>query len=139
MPVRQIAPEDRRERKRFVALEHELLGSEPLFVPEIASEVDKRLRGRSPFYEEIDHALFISGAGRDLARCAAFVNRRWQRDKGEDAGFIGYFAAAPEATAETGEMLTAAERWLAEFRNQARRVLRVHVLSFAECKATLPL
>jgi GNAT superfamily N-acetyltransferase len=47
MPVRHIDPEDKREPRRFVALEHELFGSEPLFVPEIASDVEKRLRGRS--------------------------------------------------------------------------------------------
>ncbi|MGH2954190.1 MAG: GNAT family N-acetyltransferase [Solirubrobacterales bacterium] len=122
MPVRQVAPESKRERRRFVALEQELFGSEPLFVPEIESDVDKRLAGRSPFYEEIEHTLFLAGDGRDLARCAAFLNRRWQRDKGEDAGFIGYFAAAPEAaTGEVGEMLAAAEGWLAE--RGARRVI----------------
>ncbi len=113
MPVREIDPQDKRERKRFVALERELVGAEPLFVPEIEAEVDKRLRGRSPFYEEIDHTLFVASDGRDVARCAAFVNRRWQRDMGEDAGFIGYLAAAPGADAAVGEMLEAAERWLA--------------------------
>jgi GNAT superfamily N-acetyltransferase len=114
MPVRQVDPEDKRERKRFVAFERELLGSEPLYVPEIASDVNKRVRGRSPFYEEMEHSLFVASNGRDLARCAALVNRRWQRDKGEEAGFIGYFAAAPGAVAAVREMLEAAERWLAE-------------------------
>jgi GNAT superfamily N-acetyltransferase len=114
MPVRQIEPENNRERKRFVALERELLGSEPLYVPEIASDVNKYLRARSPFYEEIERSLFVASNGRDVARCAAFINRRWQRNKGEGAGFIGYFAAAPDAAAEVGEMLQAAEGWLAE-------------------------
>jgi len=114
MPVREVAPDDRRERKRFVALEQELLGSEPLFVPEMAADVDKRLRGRSPFYEEMEHALFLATNGRDVARCAAFINHRWQRDKGEAAGFIGYFAAAPGADAAVGDMLEVAERWLAD-------------------------
>lgn len=114
MPVRQVAHEDKRERNRFVALEYELLAGEPLFVPEIAADVDKRLRGRSPFYEEMAHSLFVASNGRDVARCAAFVNRRWQRDKGDDAGFIGYFAAARGASAAVAEMLEAAERWLAE-------------------------
>ncbi|MEK6272729.1 MAG: GNAT family N-acetyltransferase [Actinomycetota bacterium] len=121
MPIREIAPDDKRERKRFVALEHELLRSEPLFVPETESDVDKRLRKASPFYEEMEHALFVASNGRDVARCAAFVNRRWQRDRGEDAGFIGYFAAAPGADAAVNEMLEAAERWLAE--RGAKRVI----------------
>ena len=48
MPVTQIDPANKRELKRFVALEHALVGGERLFVPEIQSEVRKRL-GRSPF------------------------------------------------------------------------------------------
>lgn len=114
MPVRQIDPEDNRELKRFVALERELLGSEPLYVPEIAADVRKHLRGRSAFYQEMEHWLFVASNGRDVARCAAFVNRRWQRDKGDQAGFIGYFAAAGDAAAEVAQMLQAAEGWLAE-------------------------
>lgn len=113
MPVREVAPDDKRERKRFVALEQELFGGEPLLVPDVASDVDKRLRGHSAFYEEMEHALFLASNGRDVARCAAFINRRWQRDRGEAAGFIGYLAAAPGADAEVNEMLEAAEGWLA--------------------------
>ena len=121
MAVREISPEDKGERKRFVALEHELLRGEPLYIPEIKSDVQKYIRGRSPFYEEMDHALFLASNERDVARCAAFINRRWQRDKGEDAGFIGYLAAAPDAGAEVGEMLQMAEGWLAE--RGAKRVI----------------
>ena len=122
MPVRQVQPDDKRERKRFVALESELMAAEPLFVPETAADVDKRLRGDSPFYEEMDNALFIASSDEaDTARCSAFVNRRWQRDNDERAGFIGYFAAAPRANAEVAEMLSAAECWLAE--RQADRVI----------------
>ena len=121
MPVREIALEDKRERKRFVALERELLGSEPRFVAETEADVDKRLRGRSPFYEEMEHTLFIASDGREVARCAALVNRRWQRDNEDDAGFIGYFAAAPDASSEVAELLDAAERWLAE--RGAKRVI----------------
>jgi GNAT superfamily N-acetyltransferase len=124
MPVRQIAPEDKRQRKRFVKFEHELLKDERLFVPEIASDVDKRLRGRSPFYEEMEGAFFVASNDRDVARCAALVNRRWRRNKGDDAGFIGYFAAAPDARAEVGEMLEAAEAWLAE--RGASRAIAAH-------------
>jgi GNAT superfamily N-acetyltransferase len=116
MPVSQIAPEDKRERRRFVRLEHDLFKHERLYVPAIRADVTKYVRGRSPFYEEMEHALFVASNGRDLARCAALLNRRWQRDKGEGAGFIGYFAAAADARAEVREMLGAAERWLAERR-----------------------
>lgn len=114
MPTRPLDAADRRERRRFVSLEADLLGGQPLFVPEIASDLQKRLRGRSPFYEEMEYAPFLAGNGRDVARCVAFVNRRWQRDRQDRAGFIGYFAAAPDAEAESREMLGTAERWLAD-------------------------
>jgi hypothetical protein len=79
-----VSPERRRERRRFLALEREFMRGKPLHVPELRSSVGKYLRGRSPFYEEIEHALFVATHGG--ARCAAMINRRWQRDKGQDAG-----------------------------------------------------
>ena len=114
MPVTRIDIGDSRQRRRFTALEHELLANEPLYVPEMRSDIDKRLQGRSPFYEEVEQAAFVAGDRYDLARCVAFVNRRWQRDKGEDAGFIGYFAGADGAEDVVHEMLGIAESWLAE-------------------------
>lgn len=101
-----LSPKRRRSRRRFLAVEREILGGEPLSVPELRSSVGEYLRGRSPFYEEIEHTLFIAPGGRP--RCAAMINRRWQRDKNQDAGFIGYFAAASEAAGETVEMLATA-------------------------------
>src|SRR5947209_5179642 len=112
--VMEIAPENKRERKRFVMLEPDLFRDEPLYVPPTASDVNKYMRGRSPFYDEMEYSLFVASNDRDVARCAPLINHRWQRDKGDNAGFIGYFAAAPTARAETGEMLEAAERWLRE-------------------------
>jgi ribosomal protein S18 acetylase RimI-like enzyme len=112
LPVEVLMPDRRRDRRRFVALEREVMRGEPLHVPELRSSVSGYLRGRSPFYEEIEHALFIASNGR--ARSAAMINRRWQRDKGEDAGFVGYFAAAPDAGPAAVEMLHTAERWLAD-------------------------
>ena len=38
--VRQIAPDDKRARKRFIGLERELAAGEPLFVAEIDAGVD---------------------------------------------------------------------------------------------------
>jgi GNAT superfamily N-acetyltransferase len=112
--VREIAADDKRERRRFIALERELVGSDPLFVAEIDAEVDKRLSRRSAFWQETEHTMLVASNGRDVARCAPMINRRWQRGGREDVGFIGYFAAAPGAEAAVGGMLEAAERWLAE-------------------------
>jgi ribosomal protein S18 acetylase RimI-like enzyme len=114
LAVRRIDPEDRRDLKCFAGLEYELLRTEPLYVPELTSDLRKRLRGRSAFYEEMQHAAFVASNGRDVARCVAFINGRWQRDSGEQAGFIGCFAAARHADAEVGELLETAERWLVQ-------------------------
>jgi GNAT superfamily N-acetyltransferase len=110
--VTVLSPARRAERRRFVTLERQLMRGFSLHVPELRSSVEKYLRGRSAFYEEIEHALFVAEGAR--ARCAAMINRRWQRDKDDDAGFIGYFAAAPDAGPQAVEMLAAAERWLAD-------------------------
>ena len=89
-------------------------GNEPLFVPETESDVDKHLRQGLPV---------LRGDGphpvHRLQRARPGPLRRLRQPPlaarpQDDAGFIGYFAAAPEASAEVGEMLEAAERWLAE-------------------------
>jgi hypothetical protein len=46
MPVSQIAPENKRERRRFVRLEHDLFRHERLYVPAIRADVTKYARGR---------------------------------------------------------------------------------------------
>ena len=72
--VTQLAVDDKRERRRFIALEHELMGGHPLFVAEVGSDVDKRLAGRSAFWQETEHTLLVASNGRDVARCAARIN-----------------------------------------------------------------
>jgi hypothetical protein len=119
--VTELAIGDKRERKRFVALERELLGSEPLFVAETGGDLAKRLAGRSAFVAETDRTLLVASNGRDVARCAPVINRRWQRDRGDDVGFIAHFAAAPGAHDAVAAMLDAAERWIRE--RGVRRVL----------------
>ena len=110
MVVREVDPADRRELKRFVRLERELIGDDPMYVGELDSDVRKRLTRRSEFSKEWDLALFAG----DRARCAAIVNPEWQQSRGQpETGFIGYFAAASEARRETGAVIGAAEEWLA--------------------------
>jgi GNAT superfamily N-acetyltransferase len=120
MPVREVSPSDADALKAFIRLERDLVGAGPLFISEADADLKKRLSGRSAFYKGMEHALFVAANGRDIARCAAFVNRRYQESHGESAGFIGYFAAAPRAGREVSEMLGRAEEWLA-----ARVVTRV--------------
>ena len=52
------------------------MGGHLLFVAEFATEVDKRLAGRSAFSQETEHTLLVASNGRDVARCAALINRR---------------------------------------------------------------
>src|SRR5262249_45137069 len=98
---------------RFVAVERALMRPYPLWAPPIEADVVRLLQGRSPKQDGVEHAMFVVANGRDVARCTAFVNRRWQRHHGRPAGFVGHFAAAPDAVAEVRRLLAAAEAWLA--------------------------
>ena len=113
--IRQVSPSDASVLKNFVTLERDLLSSNPLFVSEIDADVIKQLSGESAFFSEMEHALFVaSGGGGDVARCAALINRRYQKAKNEAVGFIGYFAAAPDSGSQVQAMLEVAEAWLKE-------------------------
>ena len=110
MAVHAVDPSDRRAVKRFVRLERDVLGSEPLYWSTPDADTRKHLSPDSAFANARELALFTAD-GR--ARCAAIVNRRWQAERDPEAGFIGFFAAAADAEAETTDMLAAAEEWLA--------------------------
>ena len=113
--VRQVLTSDSKSLKEFVQLERKLVGSNPLFVSEIDSDIGKRLAGRSAFYSDMQHALFVASDGnQDKARCTAIINRRYQQAKDEAVGFIGHFAAAPGAEQQVEVLLDRAETWLRE-------------------------
>jgi ribosomal protein S18 acetylase RimI-like enzyme len=118
MAIQQLDPADRRAVKHFVRLERKFLRSEPLhYWPEAESDVRKHISPESAFANGRELTLFVAD-GR--ARCAAIVNRRWQAEREPDTGFVGWFAAAPGAERVAGDVLAAAEEWLA-----ARGVRRV--------------
>ena len=111
--VREASTTDARALKSFVTLERHWVGSNPLFVPEIDADVIKGLSGRSEFFSEMEHALFVaSNGGRDVARCAALVNHKYQKAKNEHVGFIGYFAAVPGEELGVRAMFEQSEAWL---------------------------
>ena len=111
--LREIATSDGKALKRFVSLERELLGSYPQFVSEFESDAIKRLSGQSAFFDEMAYTLFVaSDGGRDVARCAALINGKYQRAKNEAVGFIGNFAAAPDCGTLVQAMFERAEDWL---------------------------
>jgi len=111
--VEQIQLTEKKSVRKFVLLEKEFLGSYPLFLADMTGDTTKHLSGQSPFYSEMDYALFVVSDGNsEKARCAAFINRRYQKAKNEAVGFIGYFAAIPAARAEVMALLEEAENWL---------------------------
>jgi GNAT superfamily N-acetyltransferase len=112
--IREIAPDDAAERRRFIRLERELHGAEARFISTIDADEDKFLSGDTAFNLSVEHALFLVSNDRDVGRCAAFVNRRYQEQHEEPVGFIGHFAAAPEVEAGALELLSRAEEWLGQ-------------------------
>lgn len=111
--VREISTDDARSVKQFVALERQWVGANPQFVSEIDADVCKALSGRSEFFSDVEHVLLTaSSGGRDVARCAALINRRYQKAKGVSRGFIGWFSALPGEEAAVGALFERAEAWL---------------------------
>lgn len=105
---------------RFVELEAEFVASAdgpPRYVAEPYEQTAERLSGRSPALpsESCRRRLLVARDGNDVVgRCVALVNEGWQRsaDWRRKVGFIGWFAAAPDAAGPVREMLRVAEDWL---------------------------
>ncbi|MBW4720404.1 GNAT family N-acetyltransferase [Saccharothrix obliqua] len=115
MHTREIPLDDEAGVREFARRERDFLADHPLWVPPAEEPLVDLLRGGPALHEGIEHALFaVSDNGSDVARCAVFVNRRWQRHHGSNAGFLGCFAAAEGADEAVVELTAAAERWLAE-------------------------
>ena len=111
--VREVSVSDKAAVKHFVRLERQFVGTGALFYSEPDADIAKALSGRSAFFTQIEHALFVaSDNGVDSARCAALINRRYQEAKKEAVGAIGYFAASPDSLASVKSMLESAEAWL---------------------------
>lgn len=109
MAVQEIDRVDKRQLNDFIRLERGLVGDHPLFVGELDGDVRKRLSGKSAFSDGVEYALFAN----ERARCAAIVNPLWQQSQDEpQTGHVGWFAAAPDASRDAGEVLDAAEDWL---------------------------
>ena len=108
--VKEIAVSDKAGVRRFVQLERQFVGSDALFYSEPDADVARALSGRSRFFTEMEHALFVASSnGRDCARCAALINRRYQKAKKEAVGAIGYLAASPDSLVQVRSMLERAE------------------------------
>lgn len=125
LPLVEISPSDTKALRRFITLERALLGHHRFYTSEMDADMMKRLSGRSEhFKDNMQYVLYLATKdGRDVARCSALINPRYQADKGAEGagvGFIGFFAAAPDCREEVEALLAAAERWL-----RARGVTRI--------------
>jgi len=124
VPVREIDPADRASLRRFIRLERDLHRADDAFVPTIDADEQKFLSGNAALSAGIERALFVASNGvadeRPIGRCAAFINQRYQEEHREPVGFIGHFAAAPDADDTVLELISTAEEWLGR-----RRVTRV--------------
>jgi GNAT superfamily N-acetyltransferase len=121
----EISPSDKKGLKRFIELERKLLGHHKFYTSELDADMTKRLSGKSAYFKDnMEYALYISTKdGKDVARCSALINPRYQIAKGTEGagvGFIGFFAAAPDCGPEVAAMLAAAEGWL-----RARGITRI--------------
>jgi len=115
MVVQEISKSDRQAMKRFASLERKLLGGNPLYVSNFDTEVIRHLSGKSLAGRGMDINLLIASDGkRDVARCAALINPKYQDAKNEKVGSLGYFAAAPGCETSVSAMLERAEGWLRE-------------------------
>ena len=114
--VRELNPSNSKAVEEYLDLEHHLAKGPPLYVAPTRSDLHKQLSGKSAFFEQIDHTLFVASDGEhDVAHCAALVNRRWQAShRDTTTGFIGYFGAAEGAGQQVRALLRAAEEWLAD-------------------------
>ena len=113
--VAAINPVDKSALKRFVSLERKLMENYPYYISELDDDVVKFLTRKNLMAKEMEFGLFIvTKLGRDVGRCAAIINKKFQTQKQADAGFIGFFAAAENCEQEVSEMFGHAEAWLKE-------------------------
>lgn len=113
MKIRTINSNDLTRLKYFVSLERKLLSHHKNYISPIDEDVIGLLTKKSHLYTDVEFKLFIvSKNNEDVGRCAAIINSKYQRDKNESVGSIGFFAAAPNCNDEIKQLLQEAENWL---------------------------
>lgn len=113
MKVRSINKNNEAELKKFVSLERELLSHHTNYISAIDEDVIGLFTGKSNLYQDVDFNLFVvSNENKDVGRCAAIINKKYQRDKEESVGSIGFFAGATNCKEEIQLMIQEAEDWL---------------------------
>ena len=111
--VKEVNAGKRPELKNFVKFERKLLGKNDNYVSPTDDDIIKMLTGKKHLFKGVEFQLFMAIKDEEeIGRCAAIINRKYQRDKNQQVGSIGLFAAAPNHPEEIKQMMLEAEQWL---------------------------
>ena len=120
--IREISISDKHQVRHFIELERVFMRDYPLFVSDFDNDVAHRITGKSAYFKDCLVKNIIANDGnKDVARCMALINQKYQKAKKEKVGFIGYFAAEANSAQHVKVMLEHAENWLQE--NGVERVI----------------
>lgn len=111
--IHELDIRNKKELNRFVRLERKVLSHYTNYVSPTDKDLINLFTGKTKLFEQVEFALFIATKGGvDMGRCAAIINRKYQRDKNEQVGSIGFFAAKQNSPQEIKCLLKEAESWL---------------------------
>jgi len=102
---------DRAGVGRFLRVPYTIYRDDPLWVAPLSGELRKILSPENPFFDHAESQLFVaSGAGRDVGRIAAIIDRRHNELRGERTASFGFFECENDP-ATSRALFAAVERW----------------------------
>ncbi len=86
------------ERRRFLTFPWEVYADDPLWVPPVLKEVERRIDpNRGPFFERGEADFFLAWRGNEVVgRICAAVDRRTNQARDRKDCLFGFFEAVPE-------------------------------------------
>jgi hypothetical protein len=112
-PIEIIPVKDRKGRKLFIDLPHQVLCDHESWIPPLRMMVSDAINTKSnPFYRDASIQLFLARRnGKLVGRIAAIENRQHSRYHNDRAGFFGFFDAINDPDV-AGALLEVAGDWL---------------------------
>jgi GNAT superfamily N-acetyltransferase len=99
---------------RFLRVPCAMYDGDPLWVAPLRGDLRRVLSAKNPFFDHAECQLFVaSGAGRDVGRIAAIIDRRHNELRGERTASFGFFECENDP-ATSRELFAAVERWAAQ-------------------------